>query len=421
VLPDMYVSSSSVSASDFDKDGDLDLFIGGRIVPGEYPTVPPSFLLRNDAGHFVNIIDDVAPELGMIGMVTQGLWTDYDNDEDIDLLVVGEWMPATLYEYEAGRFTNKTADLQLNSSTGWWNSIVGSDFDHDGHMDYILGNYGKNNNYDASVDHPLELYSKDFDNNGSIDPILSKNYVDGSHPIISRDQLLGQLAFLKSTYTSYESYAATTTKQLFSEAEWNDVSINNATTLETSILMNYGGDSLQKINLPQALQLSPIFAGVSIDINGDGLEEILLSGNFYSNNASSGPLASSTGALLENINDQTIASRGHTIGLDYRGDRKSLAMIKLSSGDIAMISVVNDGELSVHKINSDIRTLPYEAHEYKALIKTSDGTVFTKESYYGSSYLSHSSRFLVLPHDWQEVTFIDFSGEERIVLREHNN
>jgi len=374
----MYVSSSSVSASDFDKDGDLDLFIGGRIVPGEYPTVPPSFLLRNDAGHFVNIIDDVAPELSMIGMVTQGLWTDYDNDEDIDLLVVGEWMPATLYEYEAGRFTNKTADLQLNSSTGWWNSIVGSDFDHDGHMDYILGNYGKNNNYDASVDHPLELYSKDFDNNGSIDPILSKNYVDGSHPIISRDQFLGQLAFLKSTYTSYESYAATTTKQLFSEAEWNDVFINNATTLETSILMNYGEDSLQK-------------------------------------------LASSTGALLENINDQTIASRGHTIGLDYRGDRKSLAMIKLSSGDIAMISAVNDGELSVHKINSDIRTLSYEAHEYKALIKTSDGTVFTKESYYGSSYLSHSSRFLVLPHDWQEVTFIDFSGEKRIVLREHNN
>ena len=421
VLPDMYVSSSSVSASDFDKDGDLDLFVGGRIVPGEYPSIPQSFLLRNDGGAFVNIIDDVAPELGKIGMVTQGLWTDYDNDEDIDLLVVGEWMPATLYEYEAGRFNNKTADLQLNSSTGWWNSIVGSDFDHDGHMDYILGNYGTNNNYDASVNHPLELYSKDFDNNGSIDPILSKNYVDGSHPIISRDQFLGQLAFLKSTYTSYESYAATTTKQLFSEEDWDDVSINNATTLETSILMNYGGDSLQKINLPQELQLSPIFAGVSLDIDGNGQDEILLSGNFYSNNASSGPLASSTGALVEYINGQTIVSRGHTIGIDYRGDRKSLVAIKLSTGDIAMISAVNDGELTLHKVNSDIQTLPYEAQEYRARIRMTDGTVLMKESYYGSSYLSHSSRILILPNDWQEVTFIDYSGEERRVLRQINN
>jgi len=417
----MYVSSSSVAASDFDQDGDLDLFVGGRIVPGEYPSIPHSFLLRNDGGHFVNIIDEVAPELGKIGMVTQGLWTDYNNDEDIDLLVVGEWMPVTLFENEAGQFTNKTADLKLNNSTGWWNSIIGSDFDQDRHIDYILGNYGTNNNYDASVKHPLELYSKDFDNNGSLDPILSKNYVDGNHPINSRDQFLGQLSFLKSTYTSYESYAATTTKQLFSEEEWGDVSINNATTLETSILMNYNGDSLQKINLPQELQLSPIFSGVNLDINGDGYDEILLSGNFYSNNASNGPLAGSTGALLENINGQPAVSRGHTIGLNYRGDRKSLAMIKLSSGDIAMISGVNDGELTLHKINSDIQTLPYEAHEYKALIKMSDGALLTKESYYGSSYLSHSSRILILPHDWQEVTFVDFSGEERIILREHNN
>ena len=417
VIPKNGRSSSSVSASDFDKDGDLDLFIGGRIKPREYPSAPTSVILKNEGGRFIEVTEQVAPGLKNIGMVTQGLWTDYDNDNDVDLVVVGEWMPITLFENNNGQLTDKTSQLGLAQQTGWWNSITASDQNSDGRLDYILGNLGANNEYDISGENPLVLYSKDFDNNGSIDPILTKRYIDGEYPIASRDRFLSQLTYLKSNYTSYESYAVTKTKELFTEEDWQDVTIHEAATFDNSILMNFGKDSLQRLSLPKELQIAPIFGSVSVDITQNGTEEAIISGNFYSNNASNGPIASSTGALLRRTESDYSVTRGHDNGLNYRGDRKALATIELANGHLAIVSTVNDNDVSLHKIESQFATQRYEEDEFKAIITLQDGREILRESYYGSGYLSHNSRLLILPQDWETVSFYKFTGEQRLVSR----
>src|SRR6185312_14116683 len=196
LLPVDSSNGSCVRAADFDGDGKLDLFIGGRVVSGAYPTSPESFLLKNIGGKFIDVTDEYCPQLKHIGMITDALWTDFDNDGKIDLIVVGEWMPVTFFKNMGNKFVEVKTGIE--DHTGWWNSLVAGDFDNDGDIDYIVGNLGLNTNYKASPQEPMTIIAKDVDKNGSIDPmvfcyLLAPDGTKKSYPMSSRDDLVSQV------------------------------------------------------------------------------------------------------------------------------------------------------------------------------------------------------------------------------------
>jgi hypothetical protein len=203
-LPELTSSGSCVVANDFDRDGDLDLFVGGRVVPMRYPETPESYLLVNRGdGKFDSQASKFSAKLSDVGMVTSAIWSDVNNDDWTDLVLVGEWMPITFFINDRGKsFT----PLTLENSTGWWNSISGGDFDNDGDIDYVAGNLGLNSVYKASVDEPVTVYAKDFDGNGSVDPILCR-YIQGKeHPVHPREALTSQIASLRGVVQKYAEY-----------------------------------------------------------------------------------------------------------------------------------------------------------------------------------------------------------------------
>lgn len=204
-LPVEYTNGSCVRAADFDRDGDLDLFIGGRSVSGAYPAAPQSYILRNDGGNFTDVTPQYCPILKNLGMVTDALWTDFDQDGKVDLLLAGEWMPITFLKNTGENFVSVNSSTGIGQDTGWWNSLVSGDFDQDGDTDYVAGNLGLNSSFKASPDEPMTIYAKDLDNNGRIDPMLFcyMKAEDGTRkpfPVHTRDDLVNQLVSIRRQY-----------------------------------------------------------------------------------------------------------------------------------------------------------------------------------------------------------------------------
>ncbi|MFN0274903.1 MAG: VCBS repeat-containing protein, partial [Chitinophagales bacterium] len=203
-LPKMINSGSCVTGSDFDKDGDIDLFVGGRLVPGNYPVPAKSCLLQNNGkGTFTDVTEQIAPELKNAGLVSAALWTDINNDGDNDLMISGEWMPITVYENNGGKFTNITKAAGLSESTGWWNSLAGGDFDNDGDIDYIAGNFGINLKYKPSNGKPLELFYDDYDKNGIHDIIMCYWQKDHLYPIKTRERMIEQMPEIATIFPNW--------------------------------------------------------------------------------------------------------------------------------------------------------------------------------------------------------------------------
>ncbi|MEO6289720.1 MAG: VCBS repeat-containing protein, partial [Ginsengibacter sp.] len=215
-LPQMLSSKGCVKAADIDGDGDIDLFVGGRVVPGKYPTPPESYILINDGkGNFREATSDVCAALQHIGMVTDALWLDLNNDKQPDLIVVGEWMPIKIFINQNGKLTDQSPSYIHFASTGWWNRIHADDMDGDGDLDLIIGNWGLNTQFHVNEKEPMTIYYKDFDGNGTIDPVLCY-YIDGvSYPYNSRDDLTEQLPGLKKKFLEYAPYAVATIHDMF--------------------------------------------------------------------------------------------------------------------------------------------------------------------------------------------------------------
>jgi len=217
-LPRNLVSSSKANAADYDGDGDLDLFIGGRQIPGKYGLSARSTLLKNENGKFVDVTEKDAPDLINVGMVTDAIWTDFDGDKDMDLITVGEWMPITFYENEAGKLENITEDLSMQNTNGWWNTISKADFDKDGDDDYIIGNLGLNIKYKASEDEPFKVFLKDFDDNGTHDVYLAYYDQDGvCYPVRGRECSSQQLPFIKSEFVDYSTFSVATVDEVLGQ------------------------------------------------------------------------------------------------------------------------------------------------------------------------------------------------------------
>ena len=280
-LPEMISSGSCVKSADYDNDGDLDLFIGGRLIPNQYPYAPNSYLLENDGkGYFTDVTSQKAAQLEAVGMVTDAIWTDFNSDGLQDLILVGEWMPITLFENKNGKLINSSEDKGLNDSEGWWNSIATADFDQDGDLDFIAGNFGLNSQLKTSVKHPVSIYAKDFDKNGSVDPILCCYYGDKNYPAFSKDDIQQQLSMLKNRFVRYSEYADLTIDKIFTPEEFEGSKILLAKNFETSYIENLGNNQFRITPLPIETQLAPIYGITTGDFNGDGNLDVVMGGNF---------------------------------------------------------------------------------------------------------------------------------------------
>ncbi|MCB0681251.1 MAG: VCBS repeat-containing protein, partial [Saprospiraceae bacterium] len=221
-LPKMTSSGSCVQAQDYDGDGDLDLFVGGRVSPGAYPSAPQSFILRNEGGKFSDVTLEVCPDFQTAGMITDIRWGDLDGDGQAEMITAGEWLPISVYKVVNGKLENQTAAFGLAQTEGWWNCLALADVDSDGDQDLIAGNLGLNTRLHASAAEPLKLLAKDFDHNGSIDPIITYYNGGKEYPLARREMLIKQLPGLKKKFVYFEPYSTATVEQVFSSSDLQD-------------------------------------------------------------------------------------------------------------------------------------------------------------------------------------------------------
>jgi hypothetical protein len=279
-LPQMLVSKGTVVAKDMNGDGHQDLFVGGRVIPGRYPETPASYLLINDGtGKFTDQTEELAPGLRDIGMITDAAWADLDQDGQEELLVVGEWMPLTVYRLQNGRLENSTEEFFEREYRGWWNTIKIDDLNGDQRPDLVLGNIGTNTQFQVSEEEPAELYFADFDDNGSVDPIFCF-YIQGkSYPYVTRDEMLGQLSGLRSRYTTYKDYADLTIGDIFATEELRNAQRLEANDQETALFLSGEGAKFKWSPLPPEAQYAPVYTVTVLDYDQDGQKDLLLCGN----------------------------------------------------------------------------------------------------------------------------------------------
>jgi hypothetical protein len=328
-LPEMHTSASCVSAADANGDGYTDLFVGGRVIPGSYPKIPESYLLINDGkGHFKNQISTLAPSLQKIGMVTDAAWVDLNNDGKKDLIVVGEWMPISVFINTNGHFENKTKNYFDKNYNGWWNKLLITDLNKDGKPDIVAGNFGLNSQFKVSEKEPAGLYYKDFDNNGTIDPIFCYYIQHKSYPYVSRDELINQIPTMNSRFPTYKSYADATINDIFTPEEMKDVNHLQVNDLSTGFF-EFGSDGkFHQKELPLQAQLSPVFTITPLDYDKDGNLDLLLCGNINQARLQFGKSDANYGILLKGDGKggfQYISQLQS--GFKLRGDVRSVLMI----------------------------------------------------------------------------------------------
>lgn len=295
-----YESSSCVRAADFDGDGDQDLFVGVRLQPFYYGVPTRGYLLENDGkGNFKDITQNKAPELLKIGMITDAIWADYDKDSKEDLIIVGDWMPITIFKNNNGILKKlPTSDLELPNSNGWWNCIKSGDFDKDDDIDFIVGNHGLNSRFRASDQRPIEMYINDFDQNGTAEQILCQYEGDKSYPMALRQDLVMQMPGLKKKYLKYSKYANQTITDIFTSEQLSNAVHLKAYNLQSSLLINNGNGKFDIKSLPLEAQFAPIYGLFVKDLDSDGNLDILVGGNLHETKPEIGRYDASYGLWL---------------------------------------------------------------------------------------------------------------------------
>lgn len=337
-------STSSVAAADFDGDNDLDLFVGTRLKPRLYGVPQSSYLLENDGtGHFRDVTKEKAPALQDIGLVTDGIWTDYDQDGDPDLIVVGEWMPVKLFNNEAGKLQDISATLLPEKTKGWWNTVSQADLNGDGFPDLLLGNHGLNSRFRASPERPISCYINDFDQNGTVEQILCQYNGTESYPQVLRHDLVKQLPHLKKKYLKYEDYQGKTIQDLFDTETINRSIVHEAHFLESALLLSdgKGGFSLQP--LPRAAQLAPIFAFSVYDFDSDGILDIVLGGNLYHVKPEVGRYDASYGLLLKGLGEGRFTPlNARESGFFSKGEIRDMVLLEDRKEPLLVVARNND-------------------------------------------------------------------------------
>jgi enediyne biosynthesis protein E4 len=357
-LPDTRASGSVSISCDYDHDGDLDLFIGGRVSAGAYPMSPRSYLLKNNSTKgSIKFTDETPQYLQKIGMVTAANWSDIDKDGWQDLAIVGEFMPLTILKNEHGTLRHPTSDIR--NTEGWWSSLASADFDGDGDMDFIAGNVGLNTRYKASEKEPLCVYAKDFDKNGRIDPILCY-YSDGiNYMARTRDEMIKQIAAMRGRFASYKDFAEATFDKSFTKDELKDAFLLKATCFESCYFENKGNGNFEKHPLSIEAQFAPINGILIEDFDKDGHLDALLAGNSYGTEPTTGRYDAGTGLLLKGD------GKGHFTILNSRKtgfmadkDVKCLAKIRLKDNSNLILVGNNSAKLEVFRCKNKEKILP---------------------------------------------------------------
>ena len=340
--PTLSMNASCVRVGDYDSDGLPDIFIGGRSIPGSYGIIPESKLLHNlGHGKFVDVTNTIAPELAKVGMVTDAQWVDVNHNGKKELIIVGDWMPLTIFKYENGKLEK---DAEIAGSSGWWNCLAIADINNDGYPDLIAGNNGLNSKIRADSTHPAELFINDFDKNGHTDCIAAYYKTDGKlYPFNLRDDIIGQLPYLKKRFLKYSDYAGKTIDEVFTKDELDHAQKLTVEQTKTCVFYNDGKGHFKMKALPEMAQISPVFGILVTDLNGDGLKDIFLGGNFYGLKPEVGRYDASYGVtLLGNKLNTFTFMKAKECGLFIKGEVRDVKEISTAKGNYILIGRNND-------------------------------------------------------------------------------
>jgi hypothetical protein len=418
-LPPEVSCGQVVKAVDIDGDGDLDLFVGARLLPLTFPKADRSFILRNDTKEkdkpvFTDVTHEICPELEHIGMVSDALWTDFNNDNLPDLILAGEWMPLTFLQNTGGKFKNITAETGISDKTGWWTSLAAGDFDNDGDIDYIAGNFGQNLYFKCTKDEPLRVYAKDFDSNSSLDPFISLYWQDSlgnrdEYFYHSRDDMAKQLIQIRRKFKTYGAFGEAKAKDVFTDKELEGAIIMQSNWLYSSYVENLGNGKFKISPLPNAAQFAPVYGMLPYDIDHDGWLDLLMVGNDNGMELLMGKADAFNGLVLKN----TGKGQFRSVELDESnffipGDGRAISRLNLGNKQELILATQNRDPLVVWSpVNQPTKMVPLQKDEVRAEITYKNGMKQTREFYWGSSFLSQESRNVQMDASMAEISLFD--------------
>ncbi len=426
-FPVNLISKSCVRAADYDNDGDLDLLIAGRVDPGNYPKAVSSIIYRNDSKKdrvkFTDVTGSVAKSLLNLGMVCDALFTDFDNDGRIDIILAVEWQSLKFLKNKQGAFEDVTAASGLQGQTGWWNSLAAGDFDNDGDMDYIAGNLGTNSFYQASEKYPVKITANDFDKNGNYDALISvflpesaKKRARKEYSAHLRDDFISQLTPARKQFPNYKTFAYATLDDLIANFDQDNILRMQAVNLKSAFIRNDGNGKFTLLPLPEQAQFSIINGMAVEDFDGDGNLDAVLNANDYGTDISIGRYDAMNGLFLKgdgkgNFTPLTILESGIYIP----GNGKALAMVQSSGNKCLLAAGQNKGPLKIFELKKSDSILRFLPDDISATVKYRNGKVQKREINYGASFLSQSARFIIVNKNMVSIEVVDNKGRKRII------
>ena len=334
-------NASKISAIDIDNDGDMDISILSNIVPWQFGKTPTQYIFENDGqGNFKDVTLKFGIDFKESGNVTDIVWIDLNEDNFLDAIVVGYWMPIKVFMNDGKKLTLQK-NTQLQKTNGWWNSIKANDFDKDGDIDFIVGNWGLNTRLKATSDEPITLYSNDFDDNGTIDPVITYFYQKQETPFASKDELVKQIPFLNKKFLSYKDFAEASFTELLPKDKINGAFKKQVFELGSSYFENQGGNTFKKHQLPFMAQISSVNDIAVDDFNNDGYTDVLLVGNNYNINTQLGKLDASHGLILLN-NKKGFFYESLDQDFDISGEARNIDKLSINNEMFYVISINND-------------------------------------------------------------------------------
>jgi enediyne biosynthesis protein E4 len=338
-------------AYDIDGDGDLDLILGGRVKPKEWPLIPRSVILRNDGNRFTDVTRQIAPDFEYCGMISDMAMVELKKGQSPSLVVVGEWMPVSIFEFEAGKLKNKTSEYGLDKSNGFWFKMAFADLDGDGDMDLVTGNLGLNTRLKASEEYPLRCFAADFDKNGTLDPIMAY-YENGQlYPLMQKEVLNKHMPILKKKFLYSKDFSLATMDKMWPQNDLNESLNHFMYTFETVWWENKNGKFVKR-SLPLRAQLSAVQGIIIEDINGDGHLDILMSGNKYGMEVETNPCNASNGALLIGDGKGNFKFKDNNqTGFWAMKEARDMALIKGNNRLRTIVVANNNANLDVFRLN----------------------------------------------------------------------